>query len=212
MAAKRQTENDWQRMWDARVKGLASVLGKPEGKVFHAFFPFEMGGFADVLTFSGFVRGKTYVTADCTGPGSSQLRTRLGNYELMVCTKKPSPAAADFISKLAPFTLKAKLQPGDTMEFPRRQAGSTLKGLVFTHPGEQPSYFRFLGRRYGLLLCIGVTKDELAWAKTEGSDALLPILKERGVFPYTVFDRGSVLKPEKRAKAKARRRGASRGD
>jgi hypothetical protein len=51
-----------------------------------------------------------------------------------------------------------------------------------------------VGRKYGLLLCVGVTKDELALAKTEGSDAVLPELKDSGVFPYTVFDRESVLK------------------
>ena len=108
--------------------------------------PIEMGGFADVLTFPKYVRGKTYVTADCTGPATSQLRTRLGNYELMICTRKPSVEAADFISKLAPYAFQAKLQPGDTMEFPRRQAGSTLKGLVFTHPGDEPLSFEFLGK------------------------------------------------------------------
>ena len=207
MPAKKRTEDDWQKIWDAREKALTRVLGKPEAKVFHAFFPLEMGGFADVLTFPQFVRGKTYVTADCTGSGTSQLRTRLGNYELMVCTKKPSLAAADFISKLAPYTLQAKLQPGDTMEFPRRQPGSTLKGLVFTHPGDQPLYFDFLGKRYGLLLCIGVTKDELALAKTEGSDALLPILKQQGVFPYTVFDRECVLKPQRGARVSGAKKG-----
>jgi hypothetical protein len=194
MPSKKESTDGWEKIWNARLKGLTQVLGKSENKVFHAFFPFQFGGFADVLTFPNFIRGKTYVTADCSGPGTGQLRTRLGNYELMTCTKKPSAAAADFISKLASFTLQARLQPGDTMEFPRRQPGSTLKGLVFTHPGDKPLYFKLLGKKYGLLLCIGVTKDELAVAKTKGSDALLPILKQRGIFPYTIFDRQSVLK------------------
>src|SRR5262249_25395321 len=136
MGAK-NSENGWEKLWDARLKGLSKVCGRSENKVFHAFFPFEMGGFADVVIFPKFVRGKTYVTADCTGPGTGQLKNKIGNYELMICTRKPSAAAADFISKLAQYTLQAKLQPGDTMEFPRRQAGSTLKGLVFTHPAEK---------------------------------------------------------------------------
>ena len=192
MTTKKKSADGWEKIWNARLDGLSKVLGKSENKVFHAFFPFEMGGFADVVVFPGFVRGKTYVTTDCTGPGTSQLRTRLGNYELMICTRKPSAVAADFISKLAPYTFQAKLQPGDTMEFPRRQPGSTLKGLIFTHPADKPIHFKFLGKKYGLLLCLGVTKDELALAKTKGTDALLPALKERGIFPYTVFDRESV--------------------
>ena len=192
---KRKVQKDaWEKVWDARLQGLSRVLGKAENKVFHAFVPFELGGFADVLTFPRFVRGKTYVTADCTGPGTSQLRSRLGNYELMICVRKSEPAAADFISKLAPYTVQAKLQPGDTMEFPKRQAGSTLKGLMFAHPGDKPVSFEFLGKSYGLLLCIGITKDELALAKAKGTDVLLSALKQGGVFPYTVFDRESVLK------------------
>ena len=194
MPKRKVQKDEWEEIWDTRLQGLTRVLGKAENKVFHAFVPFEFGGFADVLTFAGFVRGKTYVTADCTGPGTSQLRSRLGNYELMICVKKPEPAAADFISKLAPYTLQAKLQPGDTMEFPRRQPGSTLKGLMFAHPDDKPVKFEFLGKRYGILLCIGITKDELALAKSKGSEMLLSALKKSGVFPYTVFDRGSVLK------------------
>lgn len=43
--------------------------------------------------------------------------------------------------------------------------------------------------------------------ESEGSDALLPILKGRGVFPYTVFDRDSVLTADSKTRSakKARR-------
>ena len=194
MPKQKTPKDEWEHIWDARLRGLSQVLGRAENKVFHAFVPFEFGGFADVLTFPEFVRGKTYVTADCTGPCTGQLRSRLGNYELMICVKKPMPVAADFISKLAPYTLQAKLQPGDTMEFPKRQRGSTLKGLLFTYPGDKHVWFEFLGKRYGLLLCIGITKDELALARSKGTDVVVSALKERDVFPYTIFDRESVLK------------------
>jgi len=189
---KQKAEPDpWAKTWDARLKALSRVLGKAQDKVFHAFIPFDLGGFADVLTFSNFVRGRTYVTADCTGPGVGQLKSRLGNYELMICTRKPMPDAADMISKLAPFTREARLQPGDTMEFPKRLAN--LKGFMFTHPKDKPLHFEFLGKRYGLLLCLGLTKDELALAKGNGSEQLLPLLKAHAVFPYSIFDRKSVL-------------------
>lgn len=184
--------DEWQVVWDARLKGLSQVLGKPQDKVYHAFFPFSMGGFADVLVFPKFIKGRTYVTADCTGPLSGQLKSRLGQYELMMCTKKPVEAAAFHIKTLAPYTLEAKLQPGDTMEF-KRSKGSTLRGLVFTHPGARPLQFKFLGKKYGLLLCIGVTLDELRFAQENGSDKLLPVLKKKGVFPYTDFTRKSVM-------------------
>lgn len=193
MSKSKENSDDWQIVWDARLRGLTQVLGRPQDKVFHAFFPFGYGGFADVLVFPKFIKGRTYVTADCTGPLSAQLKSRLGQYELMMCTKKPCEAAAFQIKTLAQYTLQAKLQPGDTMEF-KRSKGSTLRGLIFTHPGEKPLHFKFLGKNYGLLLCIGVTLDELRFAQEEGSDKLLPVLKSRGVFPYTDFTRKSVLK------------------
>jgi hypothetical protein len=65
--------------------------------------------------------------------------------------------------------------------------------MIFTHPGNKPLHFKFLGKKYGLLLCIGVTVDELRFAQEEGSHKLLPKLKKAGVFPYTDFTRKSVL-------------------
>ena len=63
---------------------------------------------------------------------------------------------------------------------------------MFTHPGDRPVQFEFLGQRYGLLLCIGITAEELAFKLANGSESLLALLKQRGVFPYTVLQRQSV--------------------
>ncbi len=72
---------------------------------------------------------------------------------------------------------------------------SAIRALLFTHPREQPVYFEFLGRRYGLLLCIGITADELAFKQAHGSDGLLALLRQHGIFPYTMPDRLSLPLP-----------------
>jgi hypothetical protein len=43
---------------------------------------------------------------------------------------------------------------------------------------------------YGLLLCIGITKAELTFKHTNGSARLLALLRQHGVFPYTILQRG----------------------
>ena len=66
--------------------------------------------------------------------------------------------------------------------------------MLFTHPGEQPVHFEFLGQRYSLLLCIGITRDG-SWrlARSRSTKKLLALLKQHGgLFPYTTPDRPSV--------------------
>ena len=193
MAEGLQAQDDsWQKVWDARVAALTPILGKPTDMVFHSVTPFQLGGFADVLPFPNFTPGITYVTAEMTGEDMGQLPTTLGNYELMICARQDLPKAADDISRLARYTCEAELEPGETMDLGAFFGDSTIRALLFTHPSQQPTYFEFLGERYGLLLCVGITAEELAFKRAHRSESLLALLKQHGVFPYTVPDRPPV--------------------
>ena len=191
--SERPETEDWKEIWDARLAALKRVLGRPTDKVYHATLPMYLGGFADVLPFPDFVSGMTYVTADLTGENVGQLPSSLGNYELMVCVREELPKAADMISRLARYTTEASLEPGSTMDLPDFFRGSVIKALFFTHPREYPVQFEFLGQQYGLLLCIGITSEELAFKHANGSGKLLSSLWHSGVFPYTVLQRKSVV-------------------
>jgi hypothetical protein len=186
---------EWVRIWDARIEALSPILGKPTDTVSHAIVPFHLGGFADVLEFPNYLPGTTYVTAEMTGEDVGQRPTTLGNYELMICARQELQAAADLISKLSRYTCDARLEPGETMDLEAFFGDSTIRALLFTHPGQQPVHFEFLGRCYGLLQCIGITAAELAFKQANGSDCLLALLKQHGVFPYTTPDRPSVPLP-----------------
>ncbi|MDR3402586.1 MAG: suppressor of fused domain protein [Chthoniobacter sp.] len=187
--------DDWKRIWDARLAALESILGKSADTVGHAVVPFYLGGTADVLSFPHYVPGFTFVTADLTGEDVGQKPNSLGNYELMICTRSDFPRASDLISKLARYTCDAVLEPGQSMDLATFFGDSTLQALLFTHPTESPAQFTLEGQPCGLLLCIGITKDELEFKKANGSAALLEKLHAAGVFPYTVPDRTSVLAP-----------------
>jgi hypothetical protein len=183
--------DDWQKAWDARLTALTQALGKPDDTVFHSPVPFYLDGFADVVPFPSYVKGMTYVTADLTGSGAPQIENALGNYELMICLQKDTPAAADLISKLARYTCDAELNPGETMDLPNFFNDKTMRGILFTTP-EPPVSFKLDGQDCGLMLLVGLTKEELAFKQKHGSEKLLALLKQHKVFPYTIPDRKSV--------------------
>lgn len=193
----RSEEDDWKKVWEARLAALVKILGPESGSVLHAPVPFYLGGFADVIPFPSYVPGMTYVTADLADVDTGQLPSSLGNYELMACAKSELPAAADLISKLARYTCDAELEPGQTMDIPDKFFGDkTLRAVLFAHPAVPPVPLEFLGQKYGLLLCVGITGDELAYSRAKGTAKLLAALKLHKVFPYTVPDRKSVILPD----------------
>jgi hypothetical protein len=148
--------------------------------------PMFMGGSADVVLFPSYVPGCTYVTADLTGEGTAQLPSSLGNYELMICTRTEIAAAPDLISRLAQQTLESVLEPGESMDIGAFLGDSTLRALLFTHPGSGSSRFTLEAQQCGLLLCVGITTAELEFKHVNGSDALLARLRAASVFPYTM--------------------------
>ena len=196
-------DGEWAQVWQAREAALTQLLGEPSDIVFHATIPFELreaGGSADVVPFPNFVEGVTYVTCELTGQDVGQQPSSLGHYELMICVRSELPAAADFISRLACYTCDAVVEPGETMDIDDFFEDGTLRALLFAHPLAPDTRFEFGGERYGLLLCIGITAPELEFAKVQGRESLLALLKEHGAFPYTVPDRPSVPLPAAKAK------------
>ncbi len=189
--SEQQDDDDWQKIWDARIEALTRALGEPGDTVFHSPVPFHLEGFADVVPFPSYVTGMTYVTADLTGPESAQIDNALGNYELMICLQKDTPAAAGLISKLARYTCDAELNPGETMDMPNFFGDKTMRGILFTTPEPEIS-FQLAGNDCGLMLLIGITKEELAFKQQHGSEKLLALLKQHKVFPYTIPDRKTV--------------------
>jgi len=196
MADETQTaDSEWQSIWDARIAALTAILGRPADTVLHAVVPFQFGGSADVLKFPEHIAGITYVTAEMTGEEAGQHPTSLGNYELMICARQELQKAGDLISQLARYTCDTGLEAGETMDLGAFFGDSTIRALLFAHPREEPVYFEFFGQRYGLLLCVGITAEELAFGRSRGTGELLALLRQHQVFPYTTPDRPSVPLP-----------------
>ena len=164
-----------------------------DDEVLHSAVPFEvgfgLGGAADVVSFSQNIDGMAYVTSDLVG-NDKQKPKLLGNYELMICHRAPSEWGPGIIGRLAYYTLSTPLNPGETMGLgPSAPKGSTIAAFLFL------KYAAFMVRRReaGLLLCIGITKDELDVCFEKGSSEVEQKLKEKGVYPYTELTRRSVF-------------------
>ena len=182
-------EDDWQKNWDARIAALETELGKADDQITTSPVPIYLGGGADVLTFQKHVDGVAYVTAGLIGD-DSQKKTPLGQYELMMCFRSSNDWAPTLLSRLAPYTFDAALNPGETMDIgPAMPEGSTIAGLLFVSYRQ----FKFNDTSAGILLCIGITESELAQCKAGRSDAVLAALKDAHVFPFTDPERGAVL-------------------
>jgi hypothetical protein len=161
--------------------------------VIHGVIPFafgvEMGGAADVVSFRQHIDGVVYVTSELIGC-EDQVTNDQGNYELMVCHREEDEWGPSVIRQLAYYTCEAELQSGDTMDIgPATPDGSTIEAFLFL------DYARLRVRDLdaGLLLCLGITADELAACRQGNREQVEEKLKRSGAYPFTDLFRDSVL-------------------
>lgn len=164
-----QGEDDWTRLWDARLKALEAALGPAEDVVLHSQVPFHLDGGADVLVFRRHANGVAYVTADLIGDDRAK-PNGTGQYELMICPREDAEWAPSLISWLARYTIDGVLSPGDTMDMSRGFPQPTaLAALLFVDHAR----INVNAKPAGVLLCVGITADELQYRAENGSDALI---------------------------------------
>ena len=180
-------------VWQSRLDALSRIFGKPSETIFTANPPIYRGGGADVVCFPAYSGGVAYVTAGLTGGGDDveQPPGELGNYELVMCTPQPTRWVPDFLSQFARATLGEVYNPRETMDFPHLES-SALEALLFVDGTPEGVDFEFNGERFGLLLCVGITKAELAACRKQGPQVVIDALRERGIFPWTDPTRYSV--------------------
>ncbi|HEY8751720.1 MAG TPA: suppressor of fused domain protein [Tepidisphaeraceae bacterium] len=183
--------DEWKQAWDVRKAAIESVLGPAEDTVLHATVPFHLGGQADVLSFRGHITGRVFATCELLGE-ASQKRNLLGTYELVIAHRDDMDWGANVISKLARYTCDVRVQPGQTMDIGSAAPNkSSISGFFF----DDYKRMKFNNEDAGLLLCIGLTADELAACQQGKRQVVYDALVAQGIFPYTDLYRASVLKP-----------------
>ncbi len=191
-------DTEWQQQWDERVQLLERQFGSSDGVVGHSPIPFyfgaDAGGAADILYFRHWKPGVLSVTANLLGE-VSQVRNALGWYELAICHRTDEAWGPSLISRLAHYTLDSPLEPGDTMDIGSAvPEGSSIRALLFL----ELCRFVFRGEQAGVLLCIGITSEELHACRESGSSAVYKHLVSDGAYPYTDLSRKPVVSSKKR--------------
>jgi hypothetical protein len=171
---------------------IEQILGKPENVVLHSPVPFQLGydagGRADVYLYKNHIDGIVYVTGDLTG--QKQKSSDAGNYEFMIAHKAEDKWGPELISSLAYYTCDASINSGHTMGLGAfALPENTVKAIIF----DKYATFRIGLKKYGLMLIIGITEDELEWKKRNGGAKLIEKLKEKNIYPLTDLKRRSIF-------------------
>ena len=165
----------------SRAAALESVLGMSEvapGDL--AGRPGSVAG-VEVLLFRNHLDGVVAASSGLIGR-DDQIANDLGNYELAVACRRDDRWGAEVVRDLAGYTLRASLDPGDTISLAAWvPAGCNLVAFLCC----EYARFKVRGRDAGLMLLIGVTAGELSrcrnglWREVEAG------LKAAGVYPFT---------------------------
>lgn len=204
---KEFTEEEHEKDYETKSEGLENVLGKMHNLVGHAIIPFAVGGAVDMYYFPNHIKGTGFATMELLDPaGNGPKKNRLGTYELVSFTKhdyNPNEEtqtpfnlierqACGFLTAIGMFSSQAVLNPKETIEVPNGENEENTC-LVFDLYEPDGKKFIVADRKHHLLLCMQIFRSEMDYARQNGSDELLKILKEKEIYPYSDLDREPVI-------------------
>ena len=199
------SQEQYDKDYEEKSKGLEDVLGKMHDLVGHAIIPFSVGGAVDMYYFPNHIPGTGFATMELLDPdGNGPRPNRLGTYELVAFTKEPYNASQEtqtafnlierricgLFTMIGNFSTEAVLNPNETCEVPKE--GEENRCLVFDNYQPGNKAFRVGDRKHHLLLCLEIFRSEMEFARENGSPELFKLLKEKGYYPYSDLDRVPV--------------------
>ncbi|MGV8993502.1 MAG: suppressor of fused domain protein [Flavobacterium sp.] len=192
--------------YELKMEGLEHLLGKSHGMVGHAIIPFSIGGAVDMYYFPNHLKGTGFVTMELLNPdGSGPKPNKIGTYELVAFTKldyNDNPEIATDFNKIerrfcgifttiGKYSTQAILNPNETIEVPNETNENNC--LIFDNYKPDNKEFKIGDRKHHLLLCLEVFPSEMEYARKNGSEKLLDLLKEKSIYPYSDLDRDPVV-------------------
>jgi hypothetical protein len=199
------SEEQYEKDYEEKEKGLENVLGEMYGMVGHAIIPFGVGGAVDMYYFPNHIQGTGFATMELLDPdGNGPKPNRLGTYELVAFTKESlnendeTQTAFNLIERricgiftiIGNYSFQAVLNPNETCEVPSNEEENRC--LVFDNYRPYNKEFKIGDRKHHLLLCVEVFRSEMEYARQNGSAELLDKLKVAGYYPYSDLDRDPV--------------------
>jgi hypothetical protein len=196
------SEEEYEKDYETKSKGLESILGEMYGMVGHAIIPFSIGGAVDMYYFTKHIQGTGFATMELLDPdGNGPKPNKLGTYELVAFTKEAYNESSEIetpfnkierrfcgiFTTIGNFSTQAILNPNETCEVPSE--GEENRCLVFDNYIHDEKEFSYGGRKHHLLLCLEVFRSEMEFARKNGTPKLLELMKEKKLYPYSDLDR-----------------------
>jgi hypothetical protein len=199
------SQEQYEADYEQKTSGLQHVLGEMHRLVGHAIIPFSVGGAVDMYYFPNHIPGTGFATMELLDPnGAGPLPNTLGTYELVAFTKEPynendeEETAFNLIERricgiftsTANYSFQAVLNPLETCEVPI--SADEYSCCILDEYKPDGKEFKVGNRSHHLLLCLEVFRTEMEFARKNGSEHLLNLLKEKGYYPYSDLDRNPV--------------------
>lgn len=199
------TEEEYNKDYELKEQGLENVLGKMHGIVGHAIIPFSIGGAVDMYYFTNHIKGTGFATMELLNPeGNGPKPNKIGTYELVAFTKldyndnQENQTQFNTIERrfcgifttIGNYSFQAVLNPKETIEVPNGTDENNC--LILDNYIPENKTFKIGERSHHLLLCLEVFRTEMQFARENGSEKLLELLKAKGHYPYSDLDREPV--------------------
>jgi hypothetical protein len=196
------TEEEFISNYKLKSEAIEKVLGKMENMIGHAIIPFEVGGAVDMYYFSEHIEGTGFATMELLNPdGNGPKSNIIGTYELVAFTKEKynnieeSETAFNKIERhicslfttIGNYSSKAVLNPKETCEVPTNEEENAC--LLF----DAYKGFEVANRIHHLLLCMEIFRSEMDFARANGTDKLIELLKNANHYPYSDLNREKVV-------------------
>lgn len=195
------TEEEFISNYNLKSEAIEKVLGKMENMIGHAIIPFEVGGAVDMYYFSEHIEGTGFATMELLDPnGKGPKPNVIGTYELVAFTKEKytniegsgttfntiERHICSLFTTIGNYASQAVLNPKETCEVPTN--GDENACLIFD------AYKGFVvdNRIHHLLLCMEIFRSEMDFARANGTDKLIELLKNAGHYPYSDLNREKV--------------------
>lgn len=184
--------------WDKRKSDLMeAALGPEHDVVLHAIVGYPLGGPLHTYYYAKGIEGTGIASKELARLGEKSPSNRdYDKYEFVIFSRAPLAIGAvgampekdekrDFLrgalTHLANYAEQATLNPLETLEFPA-DFGEPVGGRCFVLDAYRPELF---DRDFGLMLVMEVHRDEMNFARTQGTRVLLEKLKAAGAYPYS---------------------------
>ena len=199
-------QEQYDKYYKLKVKGLEAVLGKMYDMVAISIFPFSIGGSAAMYCFPNHINGTGFATLELlTYDGKGPKPNRFGTYELVAFTRQVVEISEDVNT---PFNLiknricgnltsvghncfEGVFNPGDTYQSVFNM-GIEERYMIFDYWFPFSQKFMIGDQEHHLLLCMEIFKSEMEFARKNGSEKLFDLLVQAGYYPYSDLNRGSV--------------------